>query len=34
MLREWEKQVPRPVDNMFANALQNVVPSHLMDRKL
>ncbi len=33
MLREWEKKFPGRVDNML-NALQNVVPSHLMDRKL
>jgi D-serine deaminase-like pyridoxal phosphate-dependent protein len=31
MLREWEKQLyPGRIENMF-NALQNVVPSHLMD---
>ncbi|MBG9389646.1 tRNA 2-thiocytidine(32) synthetase TtcA [Caenimonas aquaedulcis] len=30
MLREWEKQHPGRLDNMF-NALQNVVPSHLAD---
>ena len=30
MLREWDKKFPGRVDNMF-NALQNIVPSHLMD---
>ena len=30
MLREWEKKFPRRIENMFA-ALQNVVPSHLLD---
>ncbi len=30
MLREWEKKNPGRIENMFA-ALQNVVPSHLMD---
>lgn len=33
MLREWEKKSPNRIYNMF-NALSNVVPSHLMDRKL
>ncbi|WP_342129607.1 tRNA 2-thiocytidine(32) synthetase TtcA [Hydrogenophaga sp. OTU3427] len=33
MLREWEKKYPGRVENMFT-ALQNVVPSHLMDRGL
>ena len=33
MLREWEKQYPGRVENMF-NALPNVVPSHLLDRQL
>ncbi|WP_119156729.1 tRNA 2-thiocytidine(32) synthetase TtcA [Caldimonas tepidiphila] len=33
MLREWEAKHPGRVGNMF-NALANVVPSHLMDRKL
>lgn len=33
MLRDWEKQFPGRVENM-ASALQNVVPSHLMDRAL
>jgi tRNA 2-thiocytidine biosynthesis protein TtcA len=31
MLREWEKKHPGRVESMFS-ALQNVVPSHLMDR--
>ena len=33
MLREWERQHPGRIASMFT-ALQNVVPSHLMDRKL
>ncbi|GAA6143131.1 tRNA 2-thiocytidine(32) synthetase TtcA [Hydrogenophaga sp. 5NK40-0174] len=33
MLREWEKKFPGRLDNMFS-ALQNVVPSHLMDTGL
>jgi tRNA 2-thiocytidine biosynthesis protein TtcA len=33
MLQEWEKKFPGRVENMFT-ALQNVVPSHLMDRAL
>ncbi len=33
MLREWQKQYPGRIESMFT-ALQNVVPSHLMDRKL
>jgi tRNA 2-thiocytidine biosynthesis protein TtcA len=32
MLRDWEKQYPGRVESMFT-ALQNVVPSHLMDAK-
>ena len=32
MLRAWEKQHPGRIESMFS-ALQNVVPSHLMDRK-
>ena len=32
MLREWDKKFPGRVENMFA-ALQNIVPSHLMDGK-
>jgi tRNA 2-thiocytidine biosynthesis protein TtcA len=31
MLREWEKKHPGRIENMLS-ALQNVVPSHLMDR--
>ncbi|MBT2302630.1 tRNA 2-thiocytidine(32) synthetase TtcA [Variovorax paradoxus] len=30
MLREWDRKHPGRVENMF-NALQNVVPSHLLD---
>ncbi len=30
MLREWEKKFPGRIENMFS-ALQNIVPSHLMD---
>ena len=33
MLREWEKKFPGRLENMLS-ALQNVVPSHLMDRQL
>jgi tRNA 2-thiocytidine biosynthesis protein TtcA len=33
MLRDWEKRFPGRLDNMLT-ALQNVVPSHLMDREL
>ncbi len=33
MLREWERKHPGRVETMF-NALQNVVPSHLMDKSL
>ena len=33
MLRDWDKQFPGRLENMLT-ALQNVVPSHLMDRKL
>ncbi|MFM8574743.1 MAG: tRNA 2-thiocytidine(32) synthetase TtcA, partial [Limnohabitans sp.] len=33
MLREWQKKHPGRIENMFA-ALQNVVPSHLMDAQL
>ncbi len=33
MLQEWEKKFPGRIENMFS-ALQNVVPSHLMDRSL
>ena len=31
LLRDWQTQFPGRVENMFA-ALQNIVPSHLMDR--
>jgi tRNA 2-thiocytidine biosynthesis protein TtcA len=30
MLREWDRKFPGRVENMF-NALQNIVPSHLLD---
>ena len=33
LLREWDKRYPGRINNML-KALQNVVPSHLMDRKL
>jgi tRNA 2-thiocytidine biosynthesis protein TtcA len=33
MLREWDKKFPGRLENMFT-ALQNVVPSHLMDSRL
>jgi tRNA 2-thiocytidine biosynthesis protein TtcA len=33
MLREWQTKHPGRLDNML-NALQNVVPSHLMDAKI
>ena len=33
MLRDWERQYPGRVDNLF-RALGHVVPSHLMDRNL
>ena len=33
MLRDWERQFPGRVENMFT-AMSNVVPSHLMDRNL
>jgi tRNA 2-thiocytidine biosynthesis protein TtcA len=33
MLREWERQFPGRIDNMFS-AMSHVVPSHLMDRNL
>jgi tRNA 2-thiocytidine biosynthesis protein TtcA len=32
MLREWEKKHPGRLESMFS-ALQNIVPSHLMDRQ-
>jgi tRNA 2-thiocytidine biosynthesis protein TtcA len=33
MIREWERQHPGRVDNMFT-AMGNIVPSHMMDRNL
>ncbi len=33
MLRDWEQRFPGRVENMFT-AMGNIVPSHLMDRKL
>ena len=33
MLREWEKQHPGRLENIF-NSMQNVVPSHLLDTSL
>jgi tRNA 2-thiocytidine biosynthesis protein TtcA len=33
MLRDWEKRYPGRLDSIF-NALANVVPTHLMDRRL
>ena len=33
MLREWEREHPGRIDNMFT-ALANVTPSHLLDRRL
>ena len=33
MLKEWQRKFPGRLDNML-HALQNVVPSHLMDAKL
>ena len=33
MLRDWERDHPGRVDNLFS-AMGNIVPSHLMDRKL
>ncbi|MBL0917249.1 MAG: tRNA 2-thiocytidine(32) synthetase TtcA [Hydrogenophaga sp.] len=33
LLREWDAKFPGRIENMFT-ALQNVVPSHLMDRSL
>jgi tRNA 2-thiocytidine biosynthesis protein TtcA len=33
MLREWDRKFPGRVENMF-NAMQNVVPSHLLDGTL
>ncbi|MDE2594609.1 MAG: tRNA 2-thiocytidine(32) synthetase TtcA, partial [Burkholderiales bacterium] len=33
MINEWDRKFPGRVDNMFT-ALSNIIPSHLMDRKL
>jgi tRNA 2-thiocytidine biosynthesis protein TtcA len=33
MINEWDRKFPGRVDNLFT-ALSNIVPSHLMDRKL
>ena len=33
MLREWEKRHPGRIESIF-NAMGNVVPTHLLDRKL
>ena len=33
MLRDWERLYPGRIDSMF-NAMNHVVPSHLMDRNL
>ena len=33
MLRDWDRQFPGRIDNMFT-AMANIVPSHLMDRNL
>ena len=33
MIREWERQYPGRIDNMFT-AMGNLTPSHLMDRRL
>ncbi len=33
LLRDWDRRFPGRVDNMFS-ALANVVPSHLMDKRL
>ena len=33
MLRQWQRQHPGRIESMFT-ALQNVVPSHLMDGTL
>jgi len=33
MIREWERQYPGRIDNMFS-AMGHIVPSHLMDRNL
>ncbi len=33
MIRDWEKQYPGRIDNMFT-AMGNIVPSHMLDKKL
>ncbi|MBQ1765828.1 MAG: tRNA 2-thiocytidine(32) synthetase TtcA [Aquincola sp.] len=33
MIRDWDRQYPGRIDNMFT-AMGNIVPSHMMDRKL
>ncbi|MFM8637027.1 MAG: tRNA 2-thiocytidine(32) synthetase TtcA [Betaproteobacteria bacterium] len=33
MIREWDRQYPGRIDNMFT-AMGSIVPSHMMDRKL
>jgi tRNA 2-thiocytidine biosynthesis protein TtcA len=33
MLRQWEKQFPGRVENLF-KAMSHIVPSHMMDRSL
>jgi tRNA 2-thiocytidine biosynthesis protein TtcA len=33
MLREWDRQFPGRIDNLFT-AMGNIVPSHMMDRRL
>jgi tRNA 2-thiocytidine biosynthesis protein TtcA len=33
MMRDWEKNIPGRVENIFSS-LSTVVPSHLMDRDL
>jgi tRNA 2-thiocytidine biosynthesis protein TtcA len=33
MLRQWDKQFPGRIDNLF-KAMGNIVPSHMMDRNL
>jgi tRNA 2-thiocytidine biosynthesis protein TtcA len=33
MINDWDRKFPGRVDNMFT-ALSNIIPSHMMDRKL
>ena len=33
MIRDWEKQYPGRIENVFT-AMANIVPSHMMDRAL